>query len=74
MSKSVLGEQIWTKKYHFDFPQLLNVFNGVFFVIALYASYKNMLWHVVYPVALSLIFKLWFLDRMTFIYEAQKTD
>lgn len=72
MSKSVLGEQIWTEKVHYDFPQLLSVFNGIFFLIALYASYQNMFWHVFYPVVLSLIFKMWFLDRMVFIYEANK--
>lgn len=72
MSKSVLGEQIWTEKVHYDLSQLLNVFNGIFFLIALYASYQNMFWHVFYPVVLSLTFKMWFLDRMVFIYEANK--
>lgn len=72
MSKSVLGEKLWTGKVRSKFPHVFNIFNGIFFVIALYASYKNMFWHVFYSVILSLTFKLWFLDRMVFIYEEHK--
>jgi hypothetical protein len=70
MSKAVLGEKLWTGKMRSKFPNVLNGFNGIFFVIALYASYTNMLWHVVYPAILSLTFKMWFLDRMVRLYES----
>ncbi len=72
MSKAVLGEKLWTEKIRTRFPNVLNVCNGIFFVVALYASYRNMLWHVVYSAILSLTFKMWFLDRMVFIYEEFK--
>jgi len=72
MSKAVLGEKLWTEKIRTRFPNVLNACNGIFFVVALYASYRNMLWHVIYPAILSFTFKMWFLDRMVFIYEEFK--
>ena len=73
MSKSVLGEQLWTEKVRTKFPHVFNVFNGVFFIVALYASYQNLFWHVFYSVILSSTFKLWFLDRMVAMYDAYNT-
>lgn len=69
MSKSIFGEQLWTEKYRLDFSQLLNYFNLIFFVIAVYASFHNLFWHVFYSVIAQWTFKLWFLDRMVFYYE-----
>ena len=73
MSKGVLGEKIWTEKSHMDFPQLLNLFNGVFFIVAIYASYHNLLWHTFYSVILSSVFKMWFMDRMVFYYDYENS-
>jgi len=74
MSKSIFGEKLWTDKYRLDFPQLLNVLNGVFFIITIYASYYNMFWHVFYSVMASFIFKMWYLDRMVFYFEADEVE
>lgn len=71
MSKAVLGEKLWTGNMRTIFPNVLNGFNGIFFFIAIYASYTNMLWNVVYPAMLSYTFKMWFLDRMVRLYESQ---
>jgi hypothetical protein len=69
MSRGVLGERLWSTKFRWDLPQLLNVFNGIFFVLALYYTYTNNFWPAPYTVTLPFIFKLWFFDRMVWWYE-----
>ena len=75
MSKSILGEELWTKKgvLQKDFPTVLNLFNGFFFFIMLYAAFNNFLEIVVFSTILSSVFKLWYLDRMVFYYEKHKS-
>ncbi len=69
MSKSIQGEEIWTKNGLFqkDFPTLLNVLNGLFFFLMIYSSYNRMLGDTILSVVLSSVFKLWYLDRMVVI-------
>jgi len=74
MSKSILGEELWTKKgvIQKDFSTVLNLFNGLFFFIMLYAAFNNFLEIAVFSTILSSVFKLWYLDRMVFYYENHK--
>ena len=74
MSKSILGEELWTKKgvIQKDFPTILNLFNGLFFFVLIYAAYNNLLEITVFSTILSSVFKLWYLDRMVFYYEKNK--
>ena len=74
MSKSILGEELWTKKgvLQKDFPTILNLFNGLFFFVLIYAAYKNFLEITVFSTMLSSVFKLWYLDRMVFYYEKNR--
>ena len=74
MSKSILGEELWTKNgvIQKDFPTVLNLFNGLFFFIMIYASFNNILQATVFSTVLSSVFKLWYLDRMVLYYENNK--
>ena len=71
MSKSILGEELWTKRGVFqkDFPTVLNLFNGLFFFILIYGAYNNLLAVTIFSTVLSSVFKLWYLDRMVQLYE-----
>ena len=74
MSKSILGEELWTKKgvIQKDFPTILNLFNGFFFFVLIYGAYKNLLGITVFSTIISSVFKLWYLDRMVFYYEKNR--
>jgi len=74
MSKSILGEELWTKKgvLQKDFPTILNLFNGLFFFVLIYGAYKNLLGITVFSTIISSVFKLWYLDRMVFYYEKNR--
>jgi len=71
MSKSILGEELWTKKGLFqkDFPTVLNLFNGLFFFVMIYAAYFKLLEVTFFSTLLSSVFKLWYLDRMVYLYQ-----
>jgi hypothetical protein len=71
MSKSVLGEQIYTKTGMLkkDLPTFLNFLNLPFFVGSVYFSYTQNLWLAILTCILSTTYKLWFLDRMVSIYD-----
>lgn len=75
MSKSILGEELWTKKgvIQKDFPTVLNIGNGVFFFIMLYAAYNQLLEIAVFSTILSSVFKLWYLDRMVLYYDTRSS-
>jgi len=65
---------LWTKKgvLQKDFPTILNLFNGFFFFILIYAAYNNLLEITIFSTMLSSVFKLWYLDRMVLYYENEK--
>jgi hypothetical protein len=74
MSKSILGEELWTEKgvLQKDFPTLLNLLNGFFFFVLVFGAYNNLLEIAVFSTMLSSVFKLWYLDRMVFYYEKSR--
>jgi len=76
MSKSILGEELWTKKgvLQKDFPTVLNLLNGLFFFILIYGAYNNLLEVTIFSTILSSVFKLWYLDRMVLYYDNKKNN
>jgi len=76
MSKSILGEELWTKKgvIQKDFPTVLNLFNGLFFFTLIYGAYNNFLEITIFSTILSSVFKLWYLDKMVLYYENKKNN
>jgi hypothetical protein len=68
-TRSVLGEQIWTRKTRADLPMWLNMLSALFFLIALYTAYTRRSWNLVTFGGFSLVFKLWFLQRMVVYYD-----
>ena len=71
MSRAVLGEQIYTKGkvLRWDFPTLLNLGNGIFFILGVWGAWYQYWEIAVFGTILSSVFKLWFLDRMVFLYD-----
>ena len=67
MSKSILGEEMWTKNGLFqrDFPTVLNILNGLSFFLMVYSAFNQLIFVTIFSTILSSVFKLWFLDRMT---------
>jgi Family of unknown function (DUF6653) len=68
-TRSVLGEQIWTRKQRADLPMTTSIFSAVFFLVALYSAYTQRLWRLVSFGSLALVLKLWFLERMVSYYD-----
>jgi hypothetical protein len=40
-TRSVLGEQLWTRKLRADLPMSINIFSALFFLVALYSAYAR---------------------------------
>jgi len=73
MSKGVFGEKIWTaNKRYKDINIIFTIIPAPFFLIALYTTYMNLFWETMFFASVPFLFKLWFLDRMVFYYEANK--
>ena len=68
-TRSVLGEQIWTRKLRADVPMSISILSGLFFLVALYSAYARQLRRLVSFGSLALGFKLWFLQRMVTYYD-----
>ena len=60
-TRSVLGEQIWTRTIHSDLSMLINTLSALFFVLALYWAYARRLWKLISFGGFALVFKLWFI-------------
>ena len=67
-TRSVLGEQIWTRKLRVDLPMSISILSALFFLMALYSAYVRRLWRLMSFGGLALGFKLWFLKRMVTYY------
>jgi len=72
-TRSVLGEQMWTRRTRADLPMLMSAISALFFLPALYSAYARRLWRLVSFGGLSLAFKLWFLERMVAYYDERRT-
>lgn len=69
MSKGVLGEQLWTQRWHWDFPMMLGLMAVPCFIGAVYTAYMQMFWAMIFFASNVFVLKLWFLDRMVRFYE-----
>lgn len=71
MSHAILGEAQWTKHgiIQNDFPTILNLLNGLFFFLMIYGAWSHLPEITIFSTILSSVFKLWYLDRMTFSYK-----
>ena len=71
-TRSVLGEQLWTRKKHADLPMVQNVLSGLSFLVALQSAYTHRLGRLVSFGGLALALKLWFLERMVAYYKEHR--
>jgi hypothetical protein len=71
-TRSVLGEQLWTRQKHADLPMAQNVLSGLSFLVALQSAYTHRLGRLVSFGGLALALKLWFLERMVAYYEEHR--
>ncbi len=80
-SKSVFGERVWLNRktvpvpgHHRRAPNILSAVSGVGFLFVIYGVYFLEIWPVLFGSALIYLGKLWFLDRMVWLYEDTKED
>ena len=71
-TRSVLGEQLWTRRPRADLPMGQNVLSGLVFLVALHSAYTHRLGRLVSFGGLALAVKLWFLERMVAYYEEHR--
>jgi hypothetical protein len=78
-SKCVLGERIWLNreeepvpKHHRFAPHLLNGVAGIGNLIVIWGVVQLAIWPTLFGAALAYAGKLWFLDRMVWLYEDMK--
>ena len=78
-SKATFGERVYLNrkkvpipKQHRFFPHLLGAISGVGFFVMLWGAWKNFFWPTATGFSLMYLGKLWFLDRMVWLYEDMK--
>ena len=78
-SKGVIGERVWLNRdkipvpeYHKLAPNILNIVNGIGFIIVIWGVYQLDIWAVLGGLTIEYLGKLWFLDRMVWLYEDMK--
>lgn len=78
-SKAVLGERVWLNrkqvaipKHHGLAPVLLSGISGLGFLCLVWGLYYLDLWPTFFGGALVYAGKVWFLDRMVWLYEDMK--
>lgn len=79
MSKGVPGERLWLNRKHIPIPQhhakiatLLNVLAGVGVVPFAFGLYDLNAWATFTGVVVMMLAKLWFLDRMVWLFDDMK--
>ena len=78
-SKAVLGERVWMNRdavpvpvHHRTAPNILSVISGLGMLFVLFGVLMFDLWPAVFGMALVYCGKLWFLDRMVWLWEDMK--
>ncbi|MBO9998272.1 MAG: hypothetical protein J7641_04560 [Cyanobacteria bacterium SID2] len=78
-SKAVLGERVWLNRdnitvptHHRHAPTILGIVAGIGAVFVIWGSIELDLWITLFGAALVYCGKLWFLDRMVWLYEDMK--
>jgi hypothetical protein len=75
-SKAVLGERVWKNRdetpvpaVHEKAPHILNVVSAAGTVMLAWGVYRLHVWFTLTGLVLAFVGKLWFLDRMVWLYE-----
>ena len=78
-SKTVLGERVWLNRdvvpvpaHHRTTPNILSGISGIGILFVFWGVYAFDLWPTVFGMALVYCGKLWFLDRMAWLWEDMK--
>lgn len=78
-SKVTFGERIWLNKgesnipgHHRIWAKFLSIITGIGFLIAVVAAYQNHLLLTVFGGTVSWFGKMWFCDRMVWLYDDMK--
>lgn len=78
-SKSVLGERVWLNRdlvpvpvYHRTVPNILSIVSGIGMLSLLWGVGVFDLWPTIFGMTLVYLGKLWFLDRMAWLWEDMK--
>ncbi|MBL1433966.1 hypothetical protein COB87_000090 [Candidatus Wolfebacteria bacterium] len=78
-SKAVFGERVWLRKDELPIPQhhlraitILNIITGSGLPFLAWGLYELHIWSVLLGLILVIFGKLWFLDRMVWVYEDMK--
>ena len=78
-SKAVLGERVWINrkqnpvpKHHRLVPNLLSIISGLGLLFLIRGLWCLNIWPTVFGAALVYAGKVWFLDRMVWLYEDMK--
>ena len=78
-SKAVLGERVWLNRdavpvpeHHRIFPNLLSIVSGTGMLFVLWGVLMFDPWPALFGMALVYCGKLWFLDRMVWLWEDMK--
>lgn len=73
LSRGVLGEKIWTENRKKDnIATFLSILTAPFFLVSLYTTYQQMFWETMFFAVVPFLLKLWFIDRMVFLYDQNK--
>ena len=77
-SRAVLGERVWIDRdevpaHHRLAPRILNAVSGVGMLFVIWGVARLAVWPTLFGAALVYAGKLWFLDRMVWLYE-ETTD
>ena len=78
-SMAVLGERVWLNrkeiplpKYHRLAPNILSSLSGIGALFVIWGVYTLDIWPTLFGAAIIYLSKLWFLDRMVWIYRDMK--
>lgn len=78
-SKGVFGERVWVNRdkvpipeKHRRVPNILSIVSGIGFIFVIFGTYKLDILIVLFGFSLNLLGKLWFVDRMVWLYEDMK--
>jgi Family of unknown function (DUF6653) len=79
-SKAVFGERVWLNrkkspipKHHLRLILILNIITGLGLPFLIWGLYDFHIWAVVLGLVIVIMGKMWFLDRMVWVYEDMKT-
>jgi hypothetical protein len=78
-SKAVLGERVWLNRdripvpeHHRRVPNILSAVSGIGMLLVMWGVYWFDAWPTLFGMALVYCGKLWFLDRMAWLWEEMK--